>query len=70
MLLALVFVVAVATYANSQEDSPLIWGVLTFVMCVVFSGIGAATGIGGFLGNLLGGALSFGLLQLKIAKFG
>ena len=57
-------VVAVATVANNEEESPLLWGLLALI-CGVIGGM-----VFGIIGQLCGGAAAFGLMQLKIARFG
>ena len=57
-------VIGVATAANSQEESPVLWGILAVVFCV---GGGL---FGGWLGQCIGGVSAFGLMQLKIARYG
>ncbi|MCA9069265.1 MAG: hypothetical protein KDA84_10100 [Planctomycetaceae bacterium] len=64
LILLAVMMGAVAAAANGQDDSPLLWGAITLVLCLV----GGA--FGGLIGMLVAGAASFGLLQLKIAKWG
>lgn len=57
-------VVGVATVANSQEESPVLWGILATVFCVL-GGL-----FGGWLSQCIGGVAAFGLMQLKIARYG
>ena len=59
-----VLVAGVATAANNQEESVVLWGLLALVFCIV----GGA--IGGLIGQVVGGAAAFGLMQLKIARYG
>ena len=55
---------AVAFLANGQEESPALWGLLTFILCIV------GNLLGGLLGLFLGGGATFMLMQLKISRFG
>jgi len=57
-------VVAIATAANNQEESPVLWGALAFVFAIA-GGLFVP-----YIGQIVGGILAFGLMQLKIAKFG
>lgn len=57
-------VVAVATLANSQEESPVLWG----FVALLFAILGGSLWL--YFGQILGGVLAIGLMQLKIAKFG
>lgn len=58
------FAVGVATYANSEEDSPVLWGILTALLCII-GGV-----IFGPIGNVIAGCLAFGLLMAKLAIVG
>ncbi|MGN6545956.1 MAG: hypothetical protein ACTHK7_12960 [Aureliella sp.] len=54
----------VATMANTNEDSPVLWGIITFVFGVVGAFIFGS--LGAFIGSLLGA----GLYVAKTLKFG
>ena len=57
-------VAGVAFTANNQEESPVLWGLLAFVLCIVG---GMA---GGLIGQFLGGGAAFVGLQMKTSRFG
>ena len=63
-MLLIVFLVATATYANSQEEPIVLWGIVSLVCCI----LGGFAG--GSFGQITGGVIALGLLQLKLAKFG
>ncbi|QEG39269.1 hypothetical protein [Roseimaritima ulvae] len=54
----------VAMMANNNEDSPALWGIITFA-----GGIAGALTFG-FLGAILGASLGVGLYVAKMLKFG
>ncbi|MEM7478044.1 MAG: hypothetical protein AAF483_23915 [Planctomycetota bacterium] len=56
--------VGVAMMANNNEDSPILWGIITFVLGMV----GAF--IFGFLGAMIGAILGAVIYTLKTVKFG
>ena len=55
---------AVATLANSNEDSPVLWGIVTFLLGFVGSNTF------GLLGALLGCGLAAILYVAKMVKYG
>jgi hypothetical protein len=59
----------VAMMANGNEDSPLLWGVLTFVL-----GIVGAFGLGllgyGMIGGLVGSGVGAGIYVTKMVRYG
>ncbi|MGI9469533.1 MAG: hypothetical protein ACR2OA_20595 [Rubripirellula sp.] len=57
-------VAGVAFAANNQEESPVLWGLLAFLLCLVG---GMA---GGLIGQFAGGGAAFVGLQMKISRFG
>ncbi|QDV26952.1 GlsB/YeaQ/YmgE family stress response membrane protein [Aureliella helgolandensis] len=54
----------VAMMANNNEDSPVLWGIITFI-----AGIAGAF-VFGFLGALIGSILGAGLYIGKTLRFG
>lgn len=54
----------VAMLANSNEDSPVLWGTLTFMAGIVGSSVF------GFVGATIGCFVAAGLYATKITKFG
>lgn len=54
----------VAMMANNNEDSPFLWGIITFVVGI------AGAFIFGFLGAMIGAMLGAGLYVGKTLKFG
>ncbi len=50
--------------ANNNEDSPLLWGAVTFVCGIIGSSIF------GFPGALIGGVIAAGIYIAKNAKYG
>lgn len=54
----------VAMMANNNEDSPLLWGAVTFVCGIIGSSVF------GFLGALIGGVIGAGIYIAKNAKYG
>jgi len=55
---------SVAMFANNNEDSPLLWGVLTFITGFV----GAI--LLGWLGAIVGCGLLAAVYFLKVSRFG
>ena len=56
--------VGIAMMANNNDDSPVLWGIVTFVLGV----IGAL--VFGMIGSLVGSLLGAGLYVGKTMKFG
>lgn len=54
----------VATLANNNEDSPVLWGLVTFICGIIGSSMF------GFLGGLIGAVVGAVIYLVKHAKFG
>jgi|GEM_PF-3035155 heme/copper-type cytochrome/quinol oxidase subunit 3 len=53
----------VAMMANNNQDSPLLWGLLTFIL-------GFIGGLFGIIGAILGSLLGAGIYMVKTARYG
>lgn len=63
LLLIASVAVGVAMMANNNEDSPFLWGLITFIL-------GFIGGLFGFIGAIVGAMLGAGLYMFKAMKYG
>jgi hypothetical protein len=63
LLLIASVAVGVAMMANNNEDSPFLWGLITFVL-------GFIGGIFGLVGAIVGAMLGAGVYIFKTMKYG